>query len=98
MADACTRCKVPAGVACIRGMRGTHDEGTYMLDDGRTFDADNGRFLGRFRGSEYESDHGSVIKLTRGFCQYCYRADPTTKAQVKRALADRKAGRLPGVE
>lgn len=94
----CIRCKASAGAAVARGMRGTHDEGTYMLEDGKTFDADNGRFLGRFRGSEYESDHGAVIKLAKGLCQYCYRADPATKGRARERRADNKAGRLRGVE
>jgi hypothetical protein len=98
MADCCARCKAPSGAAVARGMRGTHDEGTYMLDDGKTFDADDGRFLGRFRGSEYESDHGAVIRLTKGLCQYCYRADPSTKAKAKASLAEKRAGKLPGIE
>ena len=70
----CERCKAPNGVTIARGC--SHDAGTYMLDDSRTFDAETGEYLGLRRGSEYEAGGFTRIVLTVAHLDH----DPTNNA------------------
>ena len=54
----CECCGVPNGLV----MRGVGmDEGTYMLEDGATHDAETGAYLRHSRGSEYEGRFVRII-------------------------------------
>jgi hypothetical protein len=58
----CERCGAPNGANIARG-RGL-DAGTYMLMDGRVFNADTGEPRGMARGSEYNA--GWFVKIILG--------------------------------
>lgn len=57
----CEICRVPNRVVVCRG--DGDDTGSYMLEDGKLFDADTGEFYGYRRGSEYVG-HFVAIVLT----------------------------------
>lgn len=62
--NACEKCFAPNHTPIARGARATPAEGTYMLERGEVFSAEDGRYLGCARGSEYDSDRSTVIVLT----------------------------------
>jgi 5-methylcytosine-specific restriction endonuclease McrA len=47
----CERCNAPNGTIIVRGIE--KDAGTYMNDEGKVFDAENGQYLGQWRMSDY---------------------------------------------
>lgn len=58
----CEFCKAPNRTTVYRG-KGA-DAGRYMLECGRTYDAQTGEYLGMSRGSEYNLGRVSPIVLT----------------------------------
>jgi 5-methylcytosine-specific restriction endonuclease McrA len=47
----CEQCAAPNGTIIVRGIE--KDAGTYMNDEGKVFDAENGEYLGQWRMSDY---------------------------------------------
>lgn len=58
----CERCRAPNGQRIARS--GGASAATYMLEDGEVFDANNGRSLGRARGSEFDAKSFVTIVIT----------------------------------
>lgn len=105
----CEQCKAPNGQYVARGM--AQHAGTYMLEDGETFDDTTGAHLGASRGSEYELDRMVRIVLTvahldhdpsnnadenlRALCQKCHLRHDQAHHQ-KNAAATRRSRKAAG--
>jgi 5-methylcytosine-specific restriction endonuclease McrA len=97
----CEQCKAPNGEVIARGTGG--DAGTYMLRDGRVFDADTGAHLGMARGSEYECRMVKIVLTVahlnhqpednrrenlKALCQRCHlQYDAKSKVERRRERA-----------
>lgn len=60
----CEWCGAPNGEIIARGAKGTQFENTYMVDEGYVYDANNGKYLGRYKGSDYLEDRFTKVVLT----------------------------------
>jgi len=105
----CERCKAPNGQTIARGM--AQHAGTYMLEDGETFNDATGAYLGPNRGSEYELDRMVRVVLTvahldhdpthnddsnlAALCQKCHLAHDREHHQ-KNAAATRRSRKACG--
>lgn len=72
--DRCETCRAPNRTPIVRGTAG--DAGTYMLQDGKVYDAETGEYRGLARGSEYEFSKALVVVLTIAHLDH----DPTNNA------------------
>ena len=84
----CEQCGAPHGEIIARSADPPDGPGLYMLDDGRTFRADTGEYVGLSRGSEFPDERHTLICLTtahvdhdlshndddnlRALCQKCH--------------------------